>query len=48
MPLAGVPDKVRQLLERELVLIAELRYEAFFLTVWDLVVYARGNLSASE
>ena len=38
---AGVPDKVRDLLQRELVLIAELRYEAFFLTVWDLVIYAR-------
>jgi error-prone DNA polymerase len=40
---AGVPEKVRQLLERELVLIAELRYEAFFLTVRDLVVFARSR-----
>ncbi len=39
----GILDKVRQLLERELTLIAELRYEAFFLTVWDLVVYARSR-----
>src|SRR6185369_7839109 len=37
----GVPDKVRQLLDKELALIAELRYEAFFLTVWDLVKFAR-------
>ncbi len=37
---AGLPDKVRTLLEKELTLIAELRYEAFFLTVWDLVRYA--------
>jgi error-prone DNA polymerase len=37
----GIPDKVRDLLERELGLIAELRYEAYFLTVWDLVTYAR-------
>jgi error-prone DNA polymerase len=36
----GIPDKVRALLEKELALIAELRYEAFFLTVWDLVRYA--------
>jgi error-prone DNA polymerase len=38
---AGIPGKVHQLLQRELALIAELRYEAFFLTVWDLVVFAR-------
>ncbi len=37
----GVPDKVRRLLEHELQLIAELRYEAYFLTVWDLVRFAR-------
>jgi error-prone DNA polymerase len=37
----GVPDKVRGLLEHELALIAELRYEAYFLTVWDLVRFAR-------
>jgi len=37
----GVPDKVRQLVEHELQLIAELRYEAYFLTVWDLVRFAR-------
>ena len=40
---AGVTEKVRHLLERELALIAELRYEAFFLTVWDLVVFARAR-----
>jgi error-prone DNA polymerase len=37
----GVPEKVRALLEHELRLIAELHYEAYFLTVWDLVRYAR-------
>jgi error-prone DNA polymerase len=37
----GIPDKVRQLVERELALIQELRYEAYFLTVWDLVRFAR-------
>ena len=38
---AGIPDKVRRLIEHELALIAELRYEAYFLTVWDLVRFAR-------
>ena len=37
----GVPEKVRRLLEHELQLIAELHYEAYFLTVWDLVRFAR-------
>lgn len=40
---AGIPAKVRQLLEHELALIAELRYEAYFLTVWDLVRFARSR-----
>jgi error-prone DNA polymerase len=40
---AGVPDKVRVLVEHELQLIEELHYEAYFLTVWDLVVFARGR-----
>ena len=40
---AGVPDKVRGLIEHELRLIEELRYEAYFLTVWDLVVFARSR-----
>ena len=39
----GVPEKVRRLLEHELRLIAELRYEAYFLTVWDLVRFARSR-----
>ena len=37
----GIPDKVRQLVEYELVLIKDLQYEAYFLTVWDLVRFAR-------
>jgi error-prone DNA polymerase len=37
----GIPDKVRGLLDHELELIAELHYEAYFLTVWDLVRFAR-------
>jgi error-prone DNA polymerase len=38
-----IPTKVRKLIEHELKLIAELRYEAYFLTVWDLVEFARGR-----
>ena len=37
----GVPDKVRRLIEHELKLIDELSYAAYFLTVWDLVRFAR-------
>ena len=37
----GVPDKVTQQLQHELKLIEDLRYEAYFLTVWDLVRFAR-------
>ena len=40
---AGIPDKVRGLLEHELTLITDLRYEAYFLTVWDLVRFARSR-----
>ncbi|MGE5468247.1 MAG: error-prone DNA polymerase [Ignavibacteria bacterium] len=39
----GVPDKVRGQVEHELALIAELRYEAYFLTVYDIVAFARGR-----
>ncbi len=38
---AGVPTKVSQLIERELAIIEELNYAAYFLTVWDLVRFAR-------
>ncbi len=38
-----MPDKVRGLIEHELQLIGELHYEAYFLTVWDLVVFARSR-----
>ncbi len=37
----GVPDKVRRLVEHELQLIGQLHYEAYFLTVFDLVRFAR-------
>ena len=44
-PLARISEaqraKVRNLIEHELELIAEARYEAFFLTVYDVVEFAR-------
>ncbi len=39
----GVPDKVRTLVEYELALIEELKYEPYFLTVHDIVRFARGR-----
>lgn len=38
-----VPDKVQTQLKHELALIDELRYEAFFLTVYDIVQFARSR-----
>ncbi len=40
---AGAPDHVRRLVEHELRLIAELAYEAYFLTVHDIVRFARAR-----
>jgi error-prone DNA polymerase len=39
----GPPDKVRALIEHELALIAELHFESYFLTVHDLVRFARSR-----
>jgi len=39
----GVPARVRALVEHELALIAELAYEPYFLTVHDIVCFARGR-----
>ena len=39
----GVPEKVRVQIRHELALIAELRYEPYFLTVHDIVVFARSR-----
>ncbi len=39
----GTPKHVRNLVEHELALIAELGYEHFFLTVYDIVQYARSQ-----
>ncbi|MGE3854433.1 MAG: PHP domain-containing protein, partial [Planctomycetota bacterium] len=37
----GTPDKVQRMVEHELALIEELRYEPYFLTIYDVVRYAR-------
>ena len=37
----GVPEKVMAQIDTELALIAELHYEAYFLTVYDIVSFAR-------
>lgn len=39
----GVPEKMIGLLRHELQLIEELGYEAYFLTVWDAVRFARSR-----
>jgi error-prone DNA polymerase len=39
----GAPDKVNELIEHELALIGELHYEAYFLTVYDIVQFARSR-----
>lgn len=39
----GMPEKVCAMVEYELALISELRYEPFFLTVYDIVRFARSK-----
>ncbi|MCH9005799.1 MAG: error-prone DNA polymerase [Proteobacteria bacterium] len=39
----GVPGKVLTLVEHELELIATLQYESYFLTVYDIVAFARSK-----
>lgn len=39
----GIPDKVRKLIEAELKLIDELGYASYFLTVHDIVAFARSK-----
>ncbi len=39
----GVPDKVRGMIEYELALIRQLHFEAYFLTVADIVQWARAE-----
>ena len=40
---AGMPENVRTQIEHELALIAELKYEMYFLTVHDIVRFARSR-----
>jgi error-prone DNA polymerase len=40
---AGIPARIGALIEHELKLIAQLRIEAYFLTVYDLVRFARSR-----
>ncbi|MXQ09388.1 DNA polymerase III subunit alpha [Alphaproteobacteria bacterium GH1-50] len=40
---SGAPDHVRKLLDHELGLISKLRYEPYFLTVNDIVAFARSR-----
>ncbi|MGH8778184.1 error-prone DNA polymerase [Paraburkholderia sp.] len=40
---AGIPHDVQQQIEYELELIADLEYEPYFLTVYDIVRYARSQ-----
>ncbi|MDX1692948.1 MAG: error-prone DNA polymerase [Ketobacteraceae bacterium] len=39
----GMTDSLRQLMEKELTLISELEYEYYFLTVYDIVQFARSE-----
>ncbi|MHC5108462.1 MAG: error-prone DNA polymerase [Planctomycetota bacterium] len=39
----GLPEKIRGLIEHELQLIRKLQYEPYFLTVWDIVEFARSK-----
>src|SRR6056297_301428 len=39
----GAPERVRAMMEHELALIAKLRYEPYFLTVHDVVAFARSR-----
>lgn len=39
----GIPDKVRAQIEHELTLIERLDYPNYFLTVWDMVRFARSK-----
>ena len=40
---AGVPENIQQRIDRELQLIEELSYEYYFLTVYDIVDFARSR-----
>src|SRR5271169_4719260 len=44
----GLPEKVRATIEHELTLIAQLQYAPYFLTVYDIVRYARSQKILSQ
>ena len=37
----GMPEKVHDIIEHELAIISDLRYEPYFLTIYDIVKFAR-------
>ena len=37
----GVPDKIEKLINKELALINEMKYEHFFITIYDIVQFAK-------
>ena len=39
----SIPEKVSALIEHELALIEELEYESYFLTIYDIILFARGR-----
>jgi error-prone DNA polymerase len=39
----GLPEKIRTVVDKELALIKQLQYEHFFLTVHEIVEWARGR-----
>jgi error-prone DNA polymerase len=43
----GVPDRVRAALDHELKLVAQLGYAPYFLTVYDIVCFARNRRTSS-
>jgi error-prone DNA polymerase len=39
----GTPEKIRQTIDKELKIIKEMRFEHFFLTIYDIVTFARAR-----
>ena len=40
---SGIPGRIQELINHELSLIEDMHYEAYFLTVWDIVYFARSR-----
>ncbi|MBI1186123.1 MAG: DNA polymerase III subunit alpha [Alphaproteobacteria bacterium] len=40
----AIPDRVRENLTRELAIVAQLKFAPYFLTVYDIVTFARGRV----